>query len=389
MLSQPHTNAQWALHNVRDTTPPLIYVQAQQPSIPRYDGTEPSRPMYVRYTYENSLGARPGPNFYNCPNHYECALAVFNPTLLRMDPYGAKRRWIDVASGGPANASWKAEYSAGWLRVEPDHGTIAADGSNDSRVYVSVDWDKVSSGLDHDSADQTTHWDNATINFSASDGSNTTFNVPIARPQGPPSGFKGHVQGDGYVVMEAAHFTRNISAAGYAWEEVKGYGRTLSALEMYPSTNINFTLSDGPSVEYDIWTTGPLHPSGLDNLGSNEKETVRITVQLGPSFEFQLGKHHLIGISFDGELRAVRTAPDMAPGGESVTVDWTEVIRNDVRNVTLDFELRDAGRPGVHTVGLHGMTAGVPVERVWVDRGGIERRGYSYLGPPESWRVGV
>jgi hypothetical protein len=43
--------------------------------------------------------------------------------------------------------------------------------------------------------------------------------------------------------------------------------------------------------------------------------------------------------------------------------------------------------PGQHTLSVWGMTVGIVLERIWIDMGGIEARGYSYLGPPESKRV--
>ena len=373
MLSQPHTNAFWPLHNVRDTTPPLMYVQEKQPSAPRSDGTEPGRLMYVRYTHENSKGARPGPNYDNCANHYECNLAVFNPTLMRMDPYGVQKRWIDVASGGPKDVVWKAEYTADWLKVEPDHGRIKGDGTADDRVYVSVDWDKVKDVKEG----EVVRFDNTTIVFSASDGSNTTYNVPIVKPLTPDTNFKGHVQGDGYVAIEAAHWTRRTEVDGYQWEEVEWYGKTLSGVEMYPTTDVNYTSSAGPQVEYDIWTTG--QPKGL--------KQVDITVQLGPTFNFVLGQELMFGLSLDGDVRDVSPIPPYSLDGETVPVDWDTVVRHEVRNVTYTFDLEDADKPGKHTVALHGMTPGLIVERILVDMGGIKERGYSYFGPPESSRL--
>jgi hypothetical protein len=375
MLSQPHTNAFWPLHNVRDSTPPLMFIQEQQPATPRSDGTEPGRLMHVRYTHENSRGALPGPNYYNCAQHYECNLAQFNPTLLRMDPYGAQSRWIDVASGGPSNVSWKATKGADWLVVKPDHGSIKGDGTADDRVYVSVDWSKVPDAAA--AGEEAVHYDNATVMFSATDGSNATFNVPIAKPLAPPSDFTGHVQGDGYVAIEAAHWTSRKAVDGYDWEEVEWYGKTLSGIEVYPTTDVNFTATAGPSVSYDIWTTA--YPKHF--------REVQVTVQLGPTFNFVLGKELQFAVAFDGDVRTVSPIPEYLPGGETVPLDWDTVVRNDIRNVTLTFELKDAGKPGKHTIELFGMTPGLIVERVLVDMGGIKERGYSYFGPPESTRL--
>jgi hypothetical protein len=43
-----------------------------------------------------------------------------------------------------------------------------------------------------------------------------------------------------------------------------------------------------------------------------------------------------------------------------------------------------AAGAGKHSLTLWGVTTGVVVERVLIDMGGIHRRGFSYLGPPES-----
>jgi hypothetical protein len=40
------------------------------------------------------------------------------------------------------------------------------------------------------------------------------------------------------------------------------------------------------------------------------------------------------------------------------------------RNVTMDMVLEDATVPGKHTISVWGMTAGVVLERIWVDMGG-------------------
>jgi hypothetical protein len=315
------------------------------------------------------MGAWPGHGFYNCPQHFDCP----DPTLYRMDPYGAKSRWVDIGAGGPKDTTWKSYPAAEWLIVTPSYGRVKKDGSADQRVHISVDWSKVpcATGGNH------THFDNSTVVFAASDGSNVTISTPISKPLPPPKDFKGHIQGDGYIVMEAAHWTRDSTINNHKFEEIEWYGRSLSGIEMYPSSNVDFTLGSGPSTAYDIWTTG---------TGVSE---VEVTVQLGPAFNFQLEKELAFGLGFDGELREIHPIPPVGtqPDAGSVPEDWEEVVRTEIRNVTRKFELKDGGVPGKHTVSLYGMTSGLVIERIWVDMGGIEPRGYSYYGPPESYRV--
>ena len=70
MLEQPHLNQPYVLHQLRNTMPPVSYIQENQPAIPRWDGTRPGQPSYVRYTIENSYGAYPGHNYLNCDVHH-------------------------------------------------------------------------------------------------------------------------------------------------------------------------------------------------------------------------------------------------------------------------------------------------------------------------------
>lgn len=114
------------------------------------------------------------------------------------------------------------EVDVDWLTVEPRKGKTVWDGSGDERIWVSVDWDRVPASTKGETVEKEGH-----IEFSATDRTNVTISVPIIIPPSPQSSFRGHVEGDGYVVIETAHYTRNTSAEGYAFEELEGYGRTL------------------------------------------------------------------------------------------------------------------------------------------------------------------
>jgi len=290
-----------------------------------------------------------------------------------MDRYGSPTRWIDIGAAGPRDVKFTAQTDVNWLKVSPSHGKITRDAKNDERLRLSVDWSKVH-------ADST-----GKLHIVCADGSNVTITVPVLSPEGPPEDYHGFVQGDGYVVMEAAHFARNTSSDGYAFEEILGYGRTLSGLEMFPMTTQNFTLGQGPSLSYDFWT----HTSG----------PIEINVQIGPTLNFfGIEKPLSFGLQLDDQspveyqpipVEPLGSVPDR-PGGKStvaigaVPKDWINIVKSEIRNVTLSAEIK---APGHHTLTIWGMTTGLIFERIWVDLGGISKRGYSYLGPPESMVV--
>lgn len=374
MLDQTHINWFDSLEPDKDTLAPVSFINPHQPVLMGIPVPELHIPyaFSTRVTVENSYGAWPGRTADNCPKWMKCP----DPTLYTMDPYGAKSRWIDISAGGPKDIRWTAKPNVPWLKVSESKGRVKRDGSTDQRIFVSVDWSKLPSDL-------VGQIDDGHILIQGSDGANVTVSAPIFVPLPVDDDYHGFVQGDGYVVMEAAHFSHNASAEGYAWEEMEGYGRTFSGLEMFPTDFQNFTVGQGPSLTYDFWT----HDSGK----------AEINVQIGPSLNFISGKQLSFGVQLDDqpakEIQPITTdrlgGVEVRPGQEPIFVgavppDWIGVVESDVRNVTLSVDFEQAGK---HSLTVWGMSTGVVVERIWIDFGGIHDRGYSYLGPPESLRV--
>ena len=368
-LDQSHLNWADSLEPDRDSLPPVSFVNPSLPVRPGIPMVELSIPhtFYTRLAVENSYGAWPGKNYWNCAAGAKCP----DPELYTMDPYGAPSRWIEIGAAGPKDIRWTAKPDQPWLSISPDHGVVKHDASTDQRLIVTVDWTAVDGSV-------TGH-----IHLKTSDGGNVTITVPVFVPARPAIAFSGHVQGDGYIVIEAAHHTDSHSTNVHSWEEIPGYGRTLSGLEMFPSDASNFSIGTGPSVTYDIWT----HQDG----------DAELNVQIGPSLNFIAGKQISYGIQVDDHepteiqpvsmdrLGGVPGRPGASPlYVGAVPPDWINIVKSDIRNVTLPISFQSQGK---HSITLWGMTAGVVVERLWVDFGGIRDRGYSYLGPPESFHL--
>ncbi|WWD20430.1 hypothetical protein CI109_104906 [Kwoniella shandongensis] len=399
MWDQTHINYFATLEPIRDSLPPVRFVNPYQPSrpgIPIKEHAVAGHVAYIRLTVENLYGAWPGDTGFNCELGYKCP----DPTVFPLDPYGAQTRWVDVGAGGPRNTSFKIKSDEKWLKVSQDRGKVKWDGSEDVRIYISVDWDKVdtSSSAKVIKGEDGVSKTEGHLLFQADDHTNVTVTVPIIIPPSPPGDFHGHVQGDGYVVMEARHFSRNTSVEGYAYEEIEWYGRTISGLEMFPVSTKNFTLGQGPKLEYDFWSHDT--SDSLVNLNDEDEgeATVEVIVQIGPSNNFILGKQLTLGVQLDSlpptEVHPIPLGDlgDDQRKGEvgAVPKDWFDVVMNEIRNVTLSIPVKDEDtwkEAGKHTVSIWGMSAGIVIERIWVDLGGIKERGYSYLGPPESIRV--
>ena len=265
--------------------------------------------------------------------------------------------------------TFTATSNESWLIVEPTEGWIKNDGSTDTRCWININWVEMPPDIISASG---------MISVNGSDGSVVMITVPVNNTQRPPDDFRGSVEGDGYVVMEAGHFTQNTTAnldgQTYQWQEIDYYGRTYSGMAVYPIGPQNFTAGEGPSLSYDFWST-----SSMPN------NTVNVTLQIGPSLNFMLGSFLSFGVSLDDQAPTQVNPIPWAPLG-SQPKDWEWVVANEVRNITMTVDLGTEG-PAQHTLSIWGMTVGIVLERIWIDMGGIEARGYSYLGPPESKRV--
>ena len=115
----------------------------------------------------------------------------------------------------------------------------------ETRVTVSVDWSKLGSA---------TGYGSIVLKSAASKqvGGATSVTVNLAAyGRSPASGFKGFVEGDGGVSIEAVHPTRNTSAGGVAWHALPGLGRTNGAVTPYPVLGNGgnaFSAGSGPSL---------------------------------------------------------------------------------------------------------------------------------------------
>ncbi|KAG8707770.1 hypothetical protein FRC08_000303 [Ceratobasidium sp. 394] len=319
----------------------------------------------MRITIEGSLGAWPGDNSNQCAQGYNCP----PPSVPPLDPYTpGKTRYIDISAGGPNTFSWTASSNASWLILSPPSGSVSAS-KPETRVTVSVDWAKLGS---------TAGYAAIAIKSAASQqvGGATSVTVNLAAlGRSPASGFKGFVEGDGGVSIEAVHPSRNSSANGVAWHVLPGLGRTNGAVTPYPPLGNGdnaFSAGSGPSLEYDFYTfTKP--SSG----------NITLTSYISPALNGN-GNNRPVGFAVQidsGAPQSIYYSP--VTSARSDPVGWGG---NDgwVANSIVTAQTKHALAPGAHTLKVWMLEPAVVLQKFVIDTGGVRS---SYLGPPESVRV--
>lgn len=183
--------------------------------------------------------------------------------------------------------------------------------------------------------------------------------LPAEKPAGSGNGF---VEADGYVSIEAEHYSAKLDGKGAAWEKIPDYGRTLSAMEPYPSLAASFTSTEGaPRLDYRVYLQNP--------------SDVTVQAILGPSLNFVPGRGLRYAIAFDDE--APQIVDYIADTGRKA---WEKSVSDNAR---YGLSHHPVSGTGWHTLKLWMVDPGVALEKLVIDLGGVKP---SYLGPPESAR---
>jgi hypothetical protein len=277
-----------------------------------------------------------------------------DPELPVIDIYNKQRRYIDVFNRGQSSFSYTAKSSAPWILLSTNKGTILKE----ERLWVTIDWSKAPKGLA-----------GGVVTIAQADGKSVDVKVGLCNPlKAPRNGFEGFVEGDGYVAIEAEHFTQKIPAGKVHWEKIEDYGRTLSAMTILPVTAASVTPpQNSPRLEYDMFLFG----SG----------NVSVLTTVAPTLNFVPGRGLRYAVSFDDQTPKIVEVVSQNFDARNGNREWEESVKNACRVIRSSHTL---ATPGYHTLKIWMVDPAVVLEKIVVDLGGVKP---SYLGPPESYRL--
>jgi hypothetical protein len=273
------------------------------------------------------------------------------PTIS-FDSFNRQSRWIEIFNRGQTPFDFSITPDTEWLEVSASHGTVKTD----RRIEVTVDWEKVPSGKSQSSL------------RIAGPGSTVVVNVVAHKPDEPTRDtLYGFVESDGYVSMEAAHYAKK-SEIGARWDKLDDFGRTLSAMTVFPMDADSVSPPDkSPSLQYSMY----LFDSG----------PVEVQAVLSPTLEFLPGRKLRYAVSFDDLPPQIVSAIPDGRNRDNLPRDWDATVRDAVR---VSRSKHTLDKPGQHTLRVWMVDPGVVLEKIVVDCGGVKP---SYLGPPESYRA--
>lgn len=277
--------------------------------------------------------------------------------LPAFDNLNRQRYFIDVFLSKSQTVQWTAAVSRNWIRLSKNSGAISsAPGEKQERLWVDVDWSKITNKEKQ----------NGTITFSG-DGKQLAVNVQAVKADKPGlEGYKGFVENNGFVSIQASHFTRQTAGPLNQWKVLYDLGYTGNVLQAFPLSIKGAALTNPDSikrsnavVEYDFCTFSsatpfvtvfavPVHPV-------NNNFSVRYAVCID-----------------DGPLKIM----DVKTYGRSE--EWKQnVLRNRAeRKIALPFI-----PAGKHTLKIYSVDPGVILDEIRIDLGGLKK---AYGTVPET-----
>lgn len=268
--------------------------------------------------------------------------------LPPLDALSRGRRWIELFNRGDAEYTFKVSADQPWLVLDRTSGTV----DQTVRIALGADWEAVPEGKSI-----------ATIRIETTQGEPLAVQLPIEKPaSGPPRGFRGFVESERTLAMEAPHYTRVVNASDAEWKMLPNFGRTAGGVTIHPVTAASQTIeSKTPRLEYDFF----MHSTG----------EVRVELHCAPSLDFQSGEGLRIAVSID------EVKPQVLKLDTYAKENWERAVAENIRRISSTHAIEEAG---AHTLKVWMVTPGVVLERIVIDAGGVRP---SYLGPPESLRV--
>lgn len=269
-------------------------------------------------------------------------------SLPPFDNLTKRCRTITLANCGDQAFDYALDLSHDWICAEAPTGTIL-DGKT---LRVWVDWDKVTSSQ---KGEVTVRGAGQTVSIA--------IDARVIDTAGLPE--MTFIGVNGMVAIEAEHTASRTCVSGVSWKTITNYGRTLSAVKMFPTDRSFKAGEETPCLEYAVY---------LDESGD-----YTLTAQTAPTNNLSVHSRVKYGVSFDdGEMVAADSLPPQFIAGDPHNPAWCKGVLDNCHLSATQHRLEK----GYHVLRFHGLDAGLVLQRLVMTKNNSST---SYLGPEESF----
>lgn len=167
---------------------------------------------------------------------------------------------------------------------------------------------------------------------------------------------------NGYVSMEASHFTKAVNGSGIQWKVIPDLGKTGSSVSTFPITVANKSISaNSPHLQYEIYTM--------------DTGTVKLQLYFSPTLNiYNLPNGMQYAISINDE------APQVVSVNKEDNINrvWEKWVAN---NIIIKETVHRLPAKGKQVIKYWMIDNGLVLQKLVLHAGGVKE---SYLGPPET-----
>ncbi|OPJ59885.1 glycosyl hydrolase 115 family protein [Clostridium oryzae] len=267
--------------------------------------------------------------------------------LPKFDGFNRESRYIDIFNRKKDIFAFSIDADEKWIKLSSTKGTIELE----KRIWIDIDWDNAPKGEDVQGS----------IRVSSSSGQTVAINLSLFNPvEIDRTTLEGFIESNGYISIEAEHYTKKVDTNNAGWEKIPDYGRTLSSMTVFPVKVPSTTPPENsPCLEYKVYIVNP--------------GELEVTTLIAPTIDFIPGQGLRLGISFDDQPIKI---------ADFSNCDWDESVIYNIRKAKTAHNVEGYG---YHTLKIWMVDPIVVLQKILINMGGLKP---SYLGAPESYYGG-
>ena len=268
--------------------------------------------------------------------------------LSEFDKYNQQRHYIEIFNRGKTPFNYSIKTDKAWIKISPGRdGQVNLQ----KRIWIQIDWKNAPGGELLEP-----------LTITGPKNKQVVVYLKIDNPPFPKRDkINGFIESDGYISIDAQHYSKAVNSKEIHWVTIPNLGRTASAMTTFPVTaNEQKPERNSPHLEYKVYL--------------NSKGPVNVKVYLSPTLNFEHDKGLRYALSFDTDKPVI-----VNMNGPLKSHLWPKWVSN---NVNIQETTLHINKPGEHILKFWRIDPAVDVQKIVIDAGGVK---HSYLGPPESF----